>query len=831
MKVARKKLPNSVIRVDDGFATLLNTLDDGSYVYEFRYYATTAQALSIGANTVKISVRLTMPVSKPDVLKNATAIGDSRGFIADILTADARAKDTKRDNAANILVSTNSDLTAKFNNSLTKSSGQAVTNDQLGTQRIIHLRSLSELKQANLNPPVLQTKNDTAPVATPGQYQQAALDIVALGIDPSIAAVKQTVVRGTHSAFAGVSSIDSQVVANASDVTPIQRLKNTLISSFHTSAPQQFDARNDLSDETLVPVISDIPTRNVLNTKMLALPASIGTQDFFVMFELIDVYGEVLESVIKRVDHGKLVKIFNTPKIPPRISIAQGQSFGKVVIELEQVDPRATRVRLLRRRLPRAKINFSETKYEFVAEVSLRSRDGTIKFIDPVNNSSNIQYRCVAIGSGGIVGSEFSNAVALAIKSTVVERYHRSNAAAIIPRIVGNGIEVSVLSIPSGVVSVGIKRRDATLSESEFTMLDIKDAIKQVGSSLNNLVFVDPNENLKNDHIYEYSCVVYFNDGTHLDSTASMMVRYIPLASGGVTVEVSNVEIVRDSVALDVRFNITSRISDTNLDAVNQALIKQGLTDFFKGDVQADRENFQKLISHAVTRIDLTTGIIEDFVTFNSTNFSDVFVGRKSGVLKLQEGHRYKYVISTLLRDPETMLESYVKTSKDDSTGKSYSYLPSKYRHPITLNKGTIVTKDTLVSNHPEDAFSFGRVGNVQEVDVTIDVLPAKMSSAKAIRVDRRQILVQWSVDGDIEKIDHFVVIKQNLGHSSIVGKMHNISQGKVFEFFDKLQPDDIGEISYRIVPVLMTFEKSSEIVTNALRIDDARGVTGGLKS
>jgi hypothetical protein len=433
----------------------------------------------------------------------------------------------------------------------------------------------------------------------------------------------------------------------------------------------------------------------------------------------------------------------------------------------------------------------------------------------------------VPIGPTGILCSEFTNVIASPVsRAKDVSKEDRQTYASINTRIIQGAIEISVSAVPPSVVSIKIVRKDLTLKETDYSTLDINEPIKQVTQGLDAAIFVD--DDIKDNHIYEYSCVLYYNDGIDLLSSSTIVQKYVSLRVGGIEIDVDNVEIIRDSVFLDVRFNIKSRIVDGSLNVVLQTLKAQGLDDLFADELIADRERFQGLTVHKVSRHNITTGDREEFGVISAANFSDVVAGKTNLVKPLQEGHRYKYYITTLLRHAETMFDTFVKTDVDEASGKQYSYAPAFARHPIRLKTGTVVSRESLKMNHAEDDFSFGETGNIKELDVTIETSLPRIRDANVIRIDKQTASVKWTVDGNTSKIEHFVIAKEKLGQTTIAGKCHGISpQGKAYEFFDWIEPDDIGDVTYTVIPVFNNYMRGISASTGKLRINDIRSNLG----
>jgi hypothetical protein len=826
MKIARKSATSPMLRVDDNFAVLLDTRDDGSFIYEFRYFCSTVEAIRREANYVLISVKREIPVPAPDVFDAIRNSNDNSTFIDDIRLVEARGRDARRNASSSTIITARSDITANVNNSVVPeiAAGVSSTTAILGTQRVIELRSVAELKQSNIDFPTLLSEKNGAQSPSSGQATNASHTLLSLGIDPATVATAQPSPAGAHNSFAGLGSTGRSQTASNSPNTPVRIGLDIIEASLLSNPSDTSSAHNDFSDSTLVPIIVDVQMTELLNVQTLVIPPVVGFDDFYVEMSLMTVFGSVIETITKRVPHSNLIRILNTPVVAPRVAMSPFQFHGKNVIEIEQLDGRATRMRIFRRRIAGPDGTLSLTRYELVAEIPLKRKDGQTKFIDIVNNSSTLIYRCIPVGPTGILCSEFSGVVSLPVKFQGSTRSNRSNAASIDIRVVDGGLAVSVSSIPSDVVSVSILRRDLTEFEHDGVMINGQESIKLVGPSLSNLLFNDTG--LKDGHVYEYTCMLYYRDGLSMLSTAYAIKQYFSLVVGAAELSVTNLQIVRAGANLDVVFDISSAITDEGLGAVKSALARQDVKGIYDSDLANERDKLQKLIAHSVSRIDVTTGTEETFGTFTETTFSDAVLGRKTGVSQLQDGHKYRYVISTLLRDTETMFDDLKKDATDPTTGKAYSFKPSKFRHPLAISRGTLVSRESLISNHPQDDFSFGNIGNSQEIDVSLTSFAPKIIDAHATRLNRKNMSVRWNVEGDVAQIEHFIIIKELLGRSTIIGKTHSISTGKSFEFIDDISPDDIGELTYRVIPIMNDYSRGAELRTNSVVVTDGRAGT-----
>lgn len=831
MRVKAKKLATSVIRFDDSWVTLLDVDSQGNFVYEVRFWTSTVLALRNSAGLVRLSVRKDKPAVTPSPLQDLPSSGDVRTLVDGIRLHDAVVKDTQRKNTATTLDVIYIDLTAP----ISAADGSRVfsptaASTVLGTQKIIGLNSNSQLDAKNVNPPVLQTSVvDVSSRVSNREVQGASVGLLLeSSIDPSVAGSRYRGTTGAYRASSGVSQtrmLDSSTLTD--DVHKAQQRQGLLVQSLHPATPQQLTSRKSLVTTASIPVVADVQTVYVQNVREFTVsPTDIGFNDFYVLFDLLTSDGAVLESTLRVVGHNSQIRALNVPRVPPRVSVVACSIPGVNVLEVQQCDLRARAVRVYRKKLQQPSL--FQVGYEQINEVALAVDDGVIRVVDRVSNVNAVQYRCIAVGPppSSAFGFEFTNVVAPAVGRPSLSLSRRAATVSMYCKLADDGIDVSVIAVPPGTLSVGIRRRDLTLNEQDYDFLDVDEPVRSVVSGVDDAVFHDID--VKPDHVYEYTCLLYARDGTVIGSTASCQQQFFP-GSSAAAIDVSNLEVVNDAPSLDIRFNINSTLNESELDRASIALKRQGLSPLFQSELTQQRSDLQQLVAHNVLRVDLTTGLTESFGTVMGVSFSDRASAGVKNVSRLIPGHRYKYIITTLLRSAETLFSDFQKQSVDPTTGKPYAFSPFKYLHPFTLNRGTLMTAASLKLNHAEDSFIFGQLGNPKEVTVTLDNSPPKLSTASVFRVDRTTALVRWSVAGGLERVEHFIVMKEILGHSTVAGKVHAVSQGTFFEFLDDLEPDDIGDITYRIVPVLNDYTRGASIVTsNGLTLMDNRSRTSG---
>jgi len=150
---------------------------------------------------------------------------------------------------------------------------------------------------------------------------------------------------------------------------------------------------------------------------------------------------------------------------------------------------------------------------------------------------------------------------------------------------------------------------------------------------------------------------------------------------------------------------------------------------------------------------------------------------------------------------------------------KTYQYYPYFSRHPFTLKNGTLVTQNTLKEQHAESDYSFGPSGEIIEYIADFSKNLPVIKEVKATNLNKTLNILNWAVDGNLEKIDHFIVSLVHLGIKSIVGSTHNISDSNSFNFYDILTEGESGEVYYTIMPVYFDYSLGQEISSNTIII------------
>ena len=264
----------------------------------------------------------------------------------------------------------------------------------------------------------------------------------------------------------------------------------------------------------------------------------------------------------------------------------------------------------------------------------------------------------------------------------------------IVSHVSEGGILVQVHDIPKDHY-VNIVRRNVTDGELSFSRLDDPNANGIFGGKDKSITsFLD--KTVVSEITYEYACEIVSMSGasvrsfdttttTHLDLN-QLVIPGLETTAGLTSVSDSQVEI-----------QITTQIPESQIDAVVRDLQDRGLKLNFEKDINANRSSLQNSIAYKVVKLNLTTGEESIFLSAdnNFSGFTNNSTNDKVSTIKSvnftdkaveQEGS-YRYIVITLLRDIEQLLETTIPVVDNNN---SYISFPAKNLHPLALKKGTL---------------------------------------------------------------------------------------------------------------------------------------------
>jgi hypothetical protein len=313
-----------------------------------------------------------------------------------------------------------------------------------------------------------------------------------------------------------------------------------------------------------------------------------------------------------------------------------------------------------------------------------------------------------------------------------------------------------------------------------------------------------------------------YPDGTEEAAYNNLLLEYRPIASKIAKTTISNPTITTYNGIPTVTFNVEYSLIENSFELIKKLITEQNFLSEYEVNIVANKERLKTLLSYSVTRLNLTTGDIEYFGTIPSTTFNDRLYGLSRSVKDLDMTNEYQYKVTTYVRSPETLMPNLVRTVNTTVENKpvSYQLKPFKWYQPVTLNEGNIVTERSLVCNYPQDQMSQGRVVDIVETPKInlLNPLP-RLTNVNATKISRNSILIEWKVEGDLTKIDHFVIKLEMYNNITIVGNVHNASANNAFKFLDPLTNGEQGPLTYQIVPIYYDYTQGSPAKTRTVNV------------
>jgi len=812
MRATIKRTAN-VIQIPDDFVQLMEITQEGYFVYKVKYRADPVKVIKAKSYKVFISVS-TKPQVKQTIKTFTTA--NTTLLPAKILQRNSLVKDNiRQDTKTQYIFTLISDITKRIPNNQTVNLGSSSFLNPPIMKKIVTIRPalVDDLKKRNLSLPILDqnfNKNDSSEKNfSAGTIKLAGTQMLFdKGVDPaSFVGTKSNTIRSATNALGG--TVSGRTPVKHLELSPGKALVGSLLNV------KKYSGQHQINPQVYMNVISKEQNSWVEIEETLYVPiGDLEGPEFFLIFELEDTTGVKIQTLSRAVPHEKLVSMLQIPTIAPDLIAMTVGAVGKTILNIKQKDKNATSVNVYRREVKMG-IPSINAEYDFVGNASCIAGTDFIKIEDVHASVNSVIYRVVPVNSNGILGADFNSTVVtqqkkFAMKSSGLHR--KPNFVSISHEINNQSITIDIKDFPSGPCAVKLHRKDKTINEQDFSQIG---NITLLNDETNSSMTFEDKDVLPN-RIYEYRVILVYPSGTEEISANNLIIEFNPVVSNIMNLTVTEPETIQNGSDVDVVFNITKNIIQNDNDRIKTFLAEQGLTTEFQDQLLANRDNFQQLFAIHITRTNLSTGELENFGIIDSQNFSDIKYGSINSAKPLQPGFDYKYNIVAHARDISSISPALVKTIQVNSN-VSYSFKPSEWYHPITLNNGTIVTESSLARNHSKTTFTFGTVVDSKTITVSLaNVLPS-LRDGKATMFGKDKIFVQWKVQGNVNKIDHFIVILDVHGIRTIVGKSHNITNSNYFQFVDELTNKESGELTYVVVPIFFDYSRGPELKTNSV--------------
>lgn len=850
-----------ILTLPEDFITLEDVTSTGYFRYVVKYNVDVLRAITQGCSIVKIHVSSRSPDTRD--VPGFSAL-NSTEIVHNILTRTADRTEVNRSFTQGYITTVTSDLTSKVPNNLARllsdsAAGSTLRNfdDQSLTQTTylfeknsFRLVRASELTNDNISQPTFQAPlyqpdvSDISPTTSP---QENGYDLLLrYGIDPAVVGERTNHYVDTATVHAGILQRATGVAGEVlrGDPAGSTRAKFALLSTVLGSTRDRPADQLGLANNDYAQVLVKEKTNILTITEDLLIPISALGDQFYLVLELQDVKGIETENVSSVVHHARNLSVFTLPTVPPFISVTSQAGYNRV--ELRQLDPNGAGIYLYRKEID-AFNAITDADYVQVTRLPIRTQDGTKWYKDNISGLKSVVYRAVTYNRADLKSSEFASVVlapshkVLGVKT---QTQRRRLFLSISAKVQDKSVQIEVNDVPSGVLALKVFRRDLSRNQSLENSTQVGKTIFISQLSANYSRHYASDQNVVDGRIYEYSALLTFRDGTEFWSPNPVTIHYNPVTNNVITTTSSPVRTVSVGSELDIVFTLNSVIAQGKMDQIKSAMESQGILGFFQSDIVTNREQLQSLIAYQIRRADLTTGEVENMGIFIGTDFSDRTQGTNLGVKKPEPFHVYEYTIDTHFRTAESLISTFTRTITDTVTpSRSYSFNPARWLHPVTLRDGDLISDESLMRNHASSDFTFGTIGNILHLRIALPNEQPIIQEAVANTLGRGKVLVQWNIRGVSKKIDHFLVIKEEMGMKTVVGKAHALTDTNNLQFIDTpmtsqlISANPSKQVSitelvdsgyetaatYHITPVLFDYShgntaKTAQIITKKIR-------------
>lgn len=780
------------LKIDDRYATLKRINNDGSYTFEFSYEIDRAELVKNNATYVDITIYDRAPNSvtqQTDVTTNDLAL-----HMQTSVTAAKMAHESKKNY---VLLKRRSDVTKHINN-VTASD---IT--RIEYKRQPRLRHVGELHRNNDVRPVTRLTKVTGDTVDDNvSIRQLSLRAIRLGVDPSSIVDHGAMVLSERNGAMGTLS------NNQRSVTPsVYSLYNKLASSVQASSISN-TLQLDGSDQIVS--YDTMPSNSVKVIDSVTFKTKReDTSNVFVVFELFDAKtGATIESITKLLYVSKHVSVYTSVLKPPTVKVSKRSSGYDANIEIVQRCNVANGIEVFKKVV--STITNDRLDYMYVGSIDMSCGDARSITVTQLHNSTSV-YRFVPTCNGK-KGSAYTNAV--------VKPAHTTFARAVVllatpidsKKKIGNGVQLEALHIPDDVVSAQFLQRNMSTLQKNYVPIGVPVLItEQTRAS-------DYVSNVATDvidgDVYEFAVKLIYRFGDE-KIVSSVIHEHLVPAPNKIDVNISNT-LFDYGAEPNVSFDVSLDYVDNSFEEIKTALERQGIKEYFDGDIQKQREQLKWLLAYSVKRIDMSTGDVDDMGIITSTNFSDKLVRNKRPAKKLERGKTYRYVIEVMTRAPETLFEQLKKVSVDETTRKKYVFKPSKFHHPIVFKTGTLTSPAGLRTNHAKSFLAHGLLGTSVKLDVTFGDNHVNIVSVNATPFDSSRVVVTWQTHGDASLIDHYIVLRDVNGIRELVGKVHSQDSNNK-AYVHVLDRDEVGKCRYGIIPVMHDYSQGNVSMSNSV--------------
>lgn len=821
---------------DKSGISLIEMTDDGDLYFKIEYGVNLPQVIEQKLTTVLIEAFDKEPGAKFGIFTGSKTVSQ-KDVIDAILFKSSRRRKSAENSKTKTLLSVSSDITKLINNSIAARGSVSNLSDienLMKSTMTIELVDRKNLKSSDSSLPVLQqAKEQDFPNEFKGQYANLAKEsILVRGETPINVLGQEKNFIASEDSLRGTQKIS----ARRSQSDPIRALERTIVDN-----AQNLDNISQVKGSTKIPVVRTKRVTFRKNTEIIKVSKSLLGQsngDIYFRLSLVDSSQNKLSSTLTRYSWSSAKNQLSTKS---RLDPYRQNSLKKEIEKNSKKEIQEPADEIKRRANVERQKNNLEIWAKLKNSTSLASDESTwrkigsiskslpeefrlqsfiqknakssaglmqIRFVDTESRESNF----TEVVYKGISGNPTTTSFLLGdkIKASTDEKF-----SAVTAFVRKGRIEVQVTGIETP-GTVTILKRDLTLNEKNLAQIDAQGGSKVLKGKSDKLVYED--YNVKPDHVYEYKAKLFSRRGKEIITTGKFTITYRPLNDNAVKIDTSDpVVTVGSEGNINVSFDISGKVPDTGIDILNESLENQGLAKYFEESITRDRSKLSNLLAYKIDRIDLKTGVPEDLGIITTSTFSDAGQRELTNTSPLKSNRTYRYVISSLVRIPDTLLDSAIRSEIDPTTRKPYTFKPARFLKPTTIKRGTLPSTQYVAGQDIDEDFIAGFAGVQKFIDVKTTGRNPTIVSSRVAKLESGVAQVKWRVQGALQTIDHFLIISEKLGMQSIAGRVHGFSNNGAFVFEDDTGIRQAGEVTYYILTVFNDYSRGKLITAGTV--------------
>jgi len=809
-----------ILFVDDNFASLekIDPLDEGvsniDRDFYFKFYFNVSQTKVIKENAFSIIVSLrTQNKEIPLITQNAiNGQIDSGRLVNNILTNKNRIRSQNALEESSVLIEKVVDITSKIDNTfLTALRSNSVDESQFTKTKVI-VRKKNDINNLDIDQLSDTEKNkvlftrllfgDLAVIKSTSTNDFSSIKqrfrLLNSLIPPSAVSFTSNKVMSPYASITGCIPIEKKNFSN--------NIINSLSFFHHSKEINDIRVRQRQNDyETVIEKTFDDLIRVNLNLTLkeshMYYPSIIA--EFKLVKRIVDSKKQIQQIVVETVEKKFDIKdYFNNFMLNASpLSVGVSKANQQVILQIKNNGASCTAA-VYGKKIK----NFNNSSFLRIGSAILDSKN-KMSFVKINDTDNDMIYRVIAVNQKTKkISSDFTDVV---VKSQ--RNVHDNVDVIIVPQLSAGKIRIKIVnnSYNFNIVACKILYRNLTKKETNYSLSSIESfsfGTKEYSSQLI--------ANLIPYNTYEITTKLIFENGIEVYSSNSSLIQAIPYLGHINNVQVSDIS----TVGGDVIFNVSATLLPDQTSQISD-LLRQVSARYDTTYYQTKGAELDKFVAFQILRYNMLNGDCEDLgIIVNNSNFSDIQQSRIKGTKSPVAGVKYRYIINTLLRDPETITETQ-KSFIDQETKKPYVANIRKSRHPLTLMRGSVLSKSMIDKDVVPDML-YGMIGDSTQVEVTVnpDVFPS-ISNFKAYFLNRKKAILSWKIDGDISFFDHVLIFKEDRGIRTIIGKSHCLQSD--LNFIYDLTLHDIGNLRFVLEPICKDYSTGTSVMSNYLLIND----------